>query len=112
MNLPDLVRTLRSRTNMKQWQFAKALRVTRGAIAAYETGQMNPSFKILDKMAKLTGLTVSDLLTVPTIKEAQDRIADDTTARANLEICLNSHSREMVILFLAFFAGRSPRVSK
>ncbi len=112
MNLPELVKTLRNRSNMKQWQFAKAIRVTRGAVAAYESGQTNPSFKVLDKMAKLSGLSVSDLLTVPTVKESQDRVAEDTSARGNLEICLNSPSREMVLMFLAFFAGRSPRVPK
>lgn len=112
MRVSELVQTLRRRTNMKQWQFAKALRVTRGAVAAYETGQMNPSFKVLDKMARLAGLTVADLLTVPTIAEKQDRTLEDTTARANLEICLNSPNRELVITTLAFFAGRSPRVSQ
>ena len=112
MDLPDLVRTLRNRTTMTQAQFGKAVRVTRGAIAAYETGQMNPSFKVLTKMAKLAGLNLSDLLTVPSVKDTQERLADDTTARANLEIVLNSSHRELVIKSLALFAGRSPKATK
>jgi len=94
---------------MKQAKFASALGVTHGAVRAYESGQMNPSFHVLEKMAKLSGLVVSDLLTVPTIKESHDRSLEDTTARANLEICLHTPSRELVVMMVAFFAGRSGR---
>lgn len=112
MTVSDLARALRSRSGMTQVQFAKALRITRGAVAAYETGQGNPSFLMLGKMAKLAGLTICDLLTVPTLKEAQDRAADDVAARGNLEICLNSPNRELVVATLAYFAGRSVRALK
>jgi DNA-binding XRE family transcriptional regulator len=112
MTSQDIVKALRARAHMTQEEFAKAVDVTRGAIATYETGSKRPSLLILDKMAKLSGLQLSDLLRVPSIDEMHDRIAEDAAANANLQICLRSPSRRLAIESLAFFALRARKARK
>lgn len=107
MTIAQVVVSLRKRAGMTQAQFAKASGLkTRETVAQYEGSTIRPSLQILEAMARLSGLTIEDVLHVPSIDEKAEREHENQTARANLEICLNSSVRATVIRVLATFAGR------
>lgn len=106
MTIKEMVRVLRTRSRMTQAQFARALGVTRETVAHYEGGGMRPSLERLEMMAKLSGLSINDLLNVPSADQSAEKEQQNTEARANLEICLNSPQRPLVISFLETFSGR------
>lgn len=109
MTIAQVAVSLRKRTRMTQAQFAKALGLKqRETVAQYEGGTLRPSLDVMERMARLSGLSIQDVLHVPSIDEKAEQEHQNQTARANLEVCLHSHHRDVVIQTLATFAGRRP----
>lgn len=110
MDIPDMVVALRKRAKMTQAQFAKACGLkTRETVAQYESGTIRPSLQVIEAMAKLSGLSVGDLLSVPNPEQSADRDRENQEARQNLEICLHGDRRRVVIEALEVFSGRTQR---
>ena len=55
------IRLIRQRRGLTQWQFGKAVEVSRLSVARYEGGRL-PRADVLDRIARLGGVTVTWLL--------------------------------------------------
>lgn len=56
------IKTARKKCGISQEQLAERLNTTKAAISRYELGQRNPKLEMLGRIAKATGVYVSDLV--------------------------------------------------
>lgn len=61
MNFGQKLRNLRIQRNMSQQKLADELDISQSAIAAYETGEREPSFAVIQKIADYFGVPASTL---------------------------------------------------
>lgn len=60
------LRAARINRNMTQREAAKELGISKGTLASYEQGVTVPTVTMAKKIAKLYGLTVDDIIFLPT----------------------------------------------
>jgi DNA-binding XRE family transcriptional regulator len=58
LRLPEAVLEIRKGFGMTQYEFAKALSLTRRQVAEIETGRANPTLETLAKIGRLFGFSV------------------------------------------------------
>lgn len=64
INLGNILKTLRLKSNMTQAQLAQKLGLTKSVISAYETGLRLPSYDILIHIAEIYNVSTDYLLSV------------------------------------------------
>lgn len=64
INLGNILKTLRLKSNMTQAQLAQKLGLTKSVISAYETGLRLPSYDILIHIAEIYNVSTDYLLGV------------------------------------------------
>ena len=67
------IKKYRQLHDMKQVELAKIVGVTQGALSGWENGKFEPDIKSLDKMAKIFGITVDELLGRETVTSEKKR---------------------------------------
>jgi transcriptional regulator with XRE-family HTH domain len=60
--LGENLRKIRLKKEMSQGDLAKALNVDRAYISNIENGRMNPTLSTLEKIARVLGISTSDLI--------------------------------------------------
>jgi DNA-binding XRE family transcriptional regulator len=60
------MKAARVNANMTQPDAAKALNISKNTLSNYEQGKSIPKFDVAKKMADLYGLTVNDIIFLPT----------------------------------------------
>lgn len=62
MEFSENLRMLRDKSGMSQAELAEKLGVTRALIAQYETGAKSPNVILANRIAKLLGVTLNDMV--------------------------------------------------
>ena len=71
MSIHKTIADGRKRLGMTPAQFGNALGVTRGAVQQWENGSTAPKRTMQPAVAKLLGISVSELIGSPTVQDAQ-----------------------------------------
>ena len=59
------MKAARVNANLTQLEAANALEISKNTLAAYESGRVIPKIDLAQKMASLYGLTVNDIIFLP-----------------------------------------------
>lgn len=62
MNISGKLKTLRNGLGLSQEKFAERLGITRASLGAYEEGRAEPNLTLLEKIAKLTQVSIDSLV--------------------------------------------------
>ena len=85
MGLGENIRKLRTQHKFSQEYLAEKLGVSRQAVSKWETGQTEPTVRNLVELARLFEISVSELVAVENVPQAQ-KAGDQQILRRNLEI--------------------------
>ena len=61
-NIGENIKAARKKCGMTQGQLASQLGLTKAAVSRYELGQRNANLPLLEKIAKVTGVYIGDLV--------------------------------------------------
>lgn len=76
MRIGEKLALLRKKTGLDREEVADKLEVSKSAIGSWETDQREPSFDMLDKLAALYGVTVSDIFSDESQNENKVNLLD------------------------------------
>lgn len=62
MSFPDILKNLRKRDNINQFELARAIGVSRSAVGMYESGKREPDFETMETIADYFNVSMDYLL--------------------------------------------------
>lgn len=106
-NIGEGIKAARKKCGMTQEQLAEQLGTTKAAVSRYELGQRRPSIILLEKIARITGVYVGEIVggefwgDVPEY-EVSSSFSDDPDASlaASLFARLNAQGQQRAIEYL------------
>lgn len=100
--LNEQLKRIRKANRLTQLQLAEVIGIERSTYASYETGRNRPDVALLEKIAKVFGVTVDFIINIDTVGDfdfTQEREKYAKATKETLFCDLNAQERQLIAMY-------------